>query len=151
MCSFYIYVKALDTVLTTLGGDDEGKELDLLGLVDEGGIEDSIRDQIIAGKKEHLNKKIASLLGTYINIIESQKKKLDSIEKKFVDKNLKFVEDRVEQSLDMLKVVEDSIVAQVSTIDKKVQEVNSKEDMLAENVAIFENKICQINFMFSIN
>ena len=74
LCSFYIYVKSLDTIVTIEGEDDES---DLLGLVDDGGVEDSIRDQIIAGRKEQLNKKIATLLGTYISIIESQKKKLD--------------------------------------------------------------------------
>ena len=74
LCSFYIYVKSLDTIVT-IGEEDD--EFDLLGLVDDGGIEDSVRDQIITGRKEQLNKKIATLLGTYISIIESQKKKLD--------------------------------------------------------------------------
>ena len=64
----------MDTIVTIEGEDDES---DLLGLVDDGGVEDSIRDQIIAGRKEQLNRKIATLLGTYISIIESQKKKLD--------------------------------------------------------------------------
>jgi hypothetical protein len=73
LCSFYIYVKSLDTILTI----DDDDEFDLLGLIDDSGVEDSVRDQIIAGRKEQLNKKIATLLGTYINIIESQKKKLD--------------------------------------------------------------------------
>lgn len=74
LCSFYIYVKSIDTGLNIVN-EDEATEL--LGLVDDGGLEDSVREQIIAGKRDQLNKKIATLLGTYISIMESQKKKLD--------------------------------------------------------------------------
>lgn len=73
LCSFYIYIKSVDMELIS---DDE-ENVELLGLVDDGGLEDSVREQIIAGKKEQLNKKIANLLGTYISIMESQKKKMD--------------------------------------------------------------------------
>jgi len=55
-------------------GEDQSE---LLGLVDDGGMEDSVREQIIAGKKEQLNKKIAKLLGTYISLMETQKKKFN--------------------------------------------------------------------------
>ena len=55
-------------------GQDQSE---LLGLVDDGGMEDSVREQIIAGKKEQLKKKIAKLLGTYISLMETQKKKFN--------------------------------------------------------------------------
>ena len=59
LCSFYIYVKSIDTGLDIVN-EDEATEL--LGLVDDGGLEDSVREQIIAGKRDQLNKKIATLL-----------------------------------------------------------------------------------------
>ncbi len=74
LCSFYIYIKSLDISLSSSGED---YSIELLGLVDNEGLEDSIRDQIIAGRRDNLNKKIADLLGTYINMITSQKKILN--------------------------------------------------------------------------
>jgi hypothetical protein len=107
-----------------------------------------IRDSIgtlITLEKESFEKNETHFRDTFAdkvnNLHNFQKKKLDSIEKKFVDKNLKFVEDRVEQSLDMLKIIEEAVSAKVLTIDKKVDEVNAKEDNLAENVGLFENRI----------
>ena len=41
------------------------------------GLDDMVRDQIIEGKRDEVNKKIANLLGTYVNMMLSQKKKLD--------------------------------------------------------------------------
>ncbi len=75
------------------------------------------------------------------NLFNFQKEKLEAIEKKFVDKNLKFVEDRVEQSLDMLKIVEDSINSKVQTVEKKVEMVESREDDLTQSVISFEKRI----------
>ena len=73
LCSFYIYTRSIDKGLEVIGEDQS----ELLGLVDDGGMEDSVREQIIAGKKEQLNKKIAKLLGTYISLMETQKKKFN--------------------------------------------------------------------------
>ncbi len=73
LCSFYIYTRSIDMGLEVIGEDQS----ELLGLVDDGGMEDSVREQIIAGKKEQLNKKIAKLLGTYISLMETQKKKFN--------------------------------------------------------------------------
>jgi hypothetical protein len=61
----------------SLSSSGEDYSIELLGLVDNEGLEDSIRDQIIAGRRDNLNKKIADLLGTYINMITSQKKILN--------------------------------------------------------------------------
>ena len=75
MCSMLIYIKALEVDL-----DDDATDIDnaiLLNLVDNEGMEESVREQIIEGKREELNKKIAQLLGTYINIMQRQKKKLN--------------------------------------------------------------------------
>jgi hypothetical protein len=107
-------------------------------------IRDSIAS-VISLQKETFEKNENSFRNIFSDKISNlenfQKKKLESIEKKFVDKNLKFVEDRVEQSIDMLKLIEDSLSAKVLTIDKKVDEVNAKEDDLAENVGLFENRV----------
>ena len=75
LCSIFIYVKAIDIDLEA--EDFEEREVELLGLTDDIGIEDSIREQILEGKKEQLSKKIAALLGTYISIMENQKSKLN--------------------------------------------------------------------------
>jgi hypothetical protein len=75
LCSMFIYIKTIDMDLTA---DDMGEqEIHLLSLVDVGGMDNSIRDQIIEGKRDQLNKKIANLLGTYISIMQSQKTKLN--------------------------------------------------------------------------
>ena len=75
MCSMYMYIKALEM---NLEGDTSsiGTAI-LLDLVDNEGMEESVREQIIEGKREELNKKIAQLLGTYINIMQNQKNKLN--------------------------------------------------------------------------
>jgi len=75
LCSIFIYVKSVDIDLEA--EDYEEDELELLGLTDDDGIEDTIREQILEGKKDQLSKKIAALLGTYILIMENQKSKLD--------------------------------------------------------------------------
>ena len=74
LCSIFIYVKSIDIDLES--EDFEEEELKLLGLTDTG-IEDSVRKQILEGKKDKLEKKVSSLLGTYISIMENQKSKMN--------------------------------------------------------------------------
>lgn len=120
----------------------KARKLDIESFGNE--VRDSISN-LISDEKSKFDKSESIFRDTFNekinNLHNFQKKKLESIEKKFIDKNLKFVENRVEQSLDMLKIVEDEITAKVLTIDKKVDLVNAKEDMLAENVALFEKKV----------
>ena len=75
LCSIFIYIKSVDIDLEA--GDYEERELELLGLTDDAGIEDSVRKQILEGKKDKLEKKVSSLLGTYISIMENQKSKMN--------------------------------------------------------------------------
>lgn len=75
------------------------------------------------------------------NLSEFQKKKLESIEKKFVDRNLKYVTDRVEQSLDVLKIVENDIETKVETAKKQIEIISNKEDTLMADVAVFERNV----------
>ena len=75
LCSMFIYIKAME--MNFEGDDIEERKIELLGLVEDEGTEDSIRDQIIEGRMDQLNKKIAALLGTYITIMENQKSKLN--------------------------------------------------------------------------
>jgi hypothetical protein len=59
LCSMFLYIKSIDVDLV----DEDLDET----------IADSIRSQIIEGKRDLLNKKIAKLLGTYITIMKNQK------------------------------------------------------------------------------
>jgi hypothetical protein len=75
LCSMYIYIKSLDATL-----EDENFNLDspdLLDLVDNEGLDTSVKRQQMEGKRDQLNKKVAELLGTFITIMHNQKKKLD--------------------------------------------------------------------------
>jgi len=74
LCSIFIYIKSIDIDLEA--EDFEEKELELLGLTDTG-IEDSVRKQILEGKKDKLERKVASLLGTYITIMSNAKSKMN--------------------------------------------------------------------------
>ncbi len=73
LCSIFIYVKSIDIDLEA----EDFEERELLGLTDDTGIEDSIRKQILEGKKDKLERKVASLLGTYITIMENAKSKMN--------------------------------------------------------------------------
>ncbi len=75
VCSMFIYIKALDMDLESEEGVTESAIL--LNLVDSEGMAETVREQIMEGKREELNKKIAKLLHTYIIIMENQKKKLN--------------------------------------------------------------------------
>jgi hypothetical protein len=76
LCSIFIYVKSIDIDLEV--EDFEERELELLGLTEpQSGIEDSVREQILEGKKDKLERKVASLLGTYITIMENAKSKMN--------------------------------------------------------------------------
>jgi len=76
LCSIFIYVKSIDIDLEA--EDFEERELELLGLAEpQSGIEDSVREQILEGKKDKLERKVASLLGTYITIMENAKSKMN--------------------------------------------------------------------------
>ena len=72
----FIYINATQQELEEEGDIIEPSEM-LLSLVDNEGFDDMVRDQIIEGKRDEVNKKIANLLGTYVNMMLSQKKKLD--------------------------------------------------------------------------
>jgi hypothetical protein len=136
------FEKEKDVFVFELEETTKARKLDIESFGNE--IRDSIESLVSLekGKFETNENTFRNTFSDKVNNLHNyQVKKLDSIEKKFVDKNLKFVEDRVEQSLDMLKIIEDSISAKVLTIDKKVDEVNSKEDDLAEGVLVFENRI----------
>jgi len=74
LCCLFIYIKSIDMNLEIPEADDDG---DLLGLTDDVGIEDSVRKQQMAGKTQLLRKRVASLLGTYITIMENEKSKLN--------------------------------------------------------------------------
>ena len=76
LCTLFIYINATQEELEEEGDIIEPSEM-LLSLVDNERLDDIVRDQIIEGKREEVNKKIANLLGTYINMMLSQKKKLD--------------------------------------------------------------------------
>lgn len=76
LCTLFIYINATKQELEEEGDIIEPSEM-LLSLVDNEGLDDMVRDQIIEGKRDEVNKKIANLLGTYINMMVSQKKKLD--------------------------------------------------------------------------
>ena len=75
LCSIFIYVKSIDIDLEA--EDFEERELELLGLTDDTGIEDTTRKQILEGKKDKLEKKVSSLLGTYITIMDNAKSKMN--------------------------------------------------------------------------
>jgi len=98
LCSMFTYIKTID-----MTNDDMGdQEIHLLSLVDVGGMDDSIRDQIIEGKRNQLNKKIANLLGTYISIMENQKTKLNLNSEDIIKNVLKAKEkekDKITQKL----------------------------------------------------
>jgi len=74
LCSIFIYIKSVNMDLELGDVDDESE---LLGLMDSDVMENSIRAQIIEGKRDQLNKKVANLLGTYITIMEGQKSRLN--------------------------------------------------------------------------
>ena len=76
LCTMFIYINATQQELEEEGDIIEPSEM-LLSLVDNEGFDDMVRDQIIEGKRDEVNKKIANLLGTYVNMMLSQKKKLD--------------------------------------------------------------------------
>jgi len=86
--------------------------------------------------REVFNEKI-SKLGDF------QKKKLESIEKKFIEKNLKYVDGRIAESLKELKLVEESIVAKVGTVELQIKALDNKEDNLAEEISIFEDTVSE--------
>jgi len=68
LCSIFIYIKSIDV-------DLEAEDFEERELSDD--IEDSVRKQILEGKKDKLGRKVASLLGTYITIMENAKSKMN--------------------------------------------------------------------------
>ena len=75
LCCLYIYIKSLSVTLDADEFDLDQPEL--LDIVDDEGLSMSARRQIMEGKKEKLKKTVADILGTFINIMHNQKKKLD--------------------------------------------------------------------------
>lgn len=154
------YVDSLDEQLNKIKSEERNLEVErdvFIGELEEttkarkldletfgNSIRDSISD-IIVLEKEKFESNESRFRDTFNekvnNLFNFQKEKLESIEKKFIDKNLKFVENRVEQSLDMLKIVEDSIVSKVDTVNKKVDTISAREDDLTQSVISFEKRI----------
>ncbi len=67
------------------------------------------------------------------NLHDFSKKKLENIERKFVDKNLKYVSDKINSMLEPLRLLEESVNAKEGEISKLGQEINSKQEVFLED------------------
>ncbi len=68
------------------------------------------------------------------NLTEFSKKRLEQIEKKFVDKNLKYVQNRIDEGMSELKILESSIYAKADETLKRVETLEEKEESFIANI-----------------
>lgn len=63
-----------------------------------------------------------------LNLQDSTKKKLENIEKKFIDKNLKVVSDKIEEEKKRIELISESIYSKSDEIEKRIELIEKKED-----------------------
>lgn len=68
------------------------------------------------------------------NLSDFNKRRLEQIEKKFVDKNLKYVQTRIDEGMREITTLEESIKAKASETLTRVNLLEEKEDTLAQDL-----------------
>lgn len=84
--------------------------------------------------REVFNQKVTSLH-------DYSKNRLDKIEKKFVEKNLKYVTKELDSHIEPIKLLEDSINAKAELIEKNIELVNQKEEAIAADMLSHEHNL----------
>lgn len=68
------------------------------------------------------------------NLTDFNKRRLEQIEKKFVDKNLKYVQSRIDEGMKEITILEDSIKAKANETLLRVESLEKKENTLAQDL-----------------
>ncbi|MCA9459146.1 MAG: hypothetical protein KC550_01200 [Nanoarchaeota archaeon] len=75
------------------------------------------------------------------NLQEFQKKKLESIEKKFIEKNLRIIKETVDTEKKALEIIKENLESKSLELDKRVEAIEAKEDDFYKELEAEETKL----------